>query len=188
MKIKQFRKINVRSIKVRLLVIPLLVVILSMAGIGLVSSSFTRESFLNEMENNGNFILQEFLSRIEDNSRSLEIINSTVEDQVRAAARATASLSNLSNQGLTQLAENLGVDQIHYYNPQGVTIYTTIEDYMGWEPDENHPLNGFFKSGDGEMMEDYGEHQRYHSSQHTNYISFWIYRSFNIRYNPIFHI
>lgn len=154
MKIKQFRKINVRSIKVRLLVIPLLVVILSMAGIGLVSSSFTRESFLNEMENNGNFILQEFLSRIEDNSRSLEIINSTVEDQVRAAARATASLSNLSNQGLTQLAENLGVDQIHYYNPQGVTIYTTIEDYMGWEPDENHPLNGFFKSGDGEMMED----------------------------------
>ncbi|QNO16002.1 methyl-accepting chemotaxis protein [Alkalicella caledoniensis] len=151
---KSKHMINFRSIKVRLLVIPLMVVVVALAGIAVVSSYSTKESFFEEMANNGNFILREFISRLEDNSRSLDVINSTVEDQVRAAAKATASLSNISNQRLTQLAKDLGVDQIHYYNPEGVTIYTTIEDYMGWEPNEDHPLYGFFRGNENEMMED----------------------------------
>src|SRR5690554_6918672 len=122
MKFKQLKmrkfKFNFRSIKVRLIVVPIMVVVICMFGIGIVSTYSTRQSLIDEMTSNGHFVLEEFIDRLADNSRSLDVINNNIEDQVRAAARATSSLQgSLSNERLTQLANDLGVDQIHYYNP-----------------------------------------------------------------------
>lgn len=52
------------TIKTKLLIIPLLVVIIVITGIGFISTYFTREGFLDEMESNGVFLLEEAINRI----------------------------------------------------------------------------------------------------------------------------
>ena len=109
------------SIKVKLLIIPIMMVLLSIAGIGLISSNTSRASLINQMNTNGDFILKEFVNRLGDNATSLEVINNTIEDQIRGVAKATTGLKGeLSNERITQLAMDLGVDQILYYSPEGV--------------------------------------------------------------------
>lgn len=149
------RKQGYNSIKVRLLVVPIIVVILTITGIGVISSYNTREGLLNEMNSNGHFILEEFIHRLEDNSRSLDIINNSLEEDIRAAARSVENMENeLSNERITQIADNLRLDQLSFYNPEGVIIFTNIPDYLGWEAEPDHPLFEFFNSGDEELMED----------------------------------
>lgn len=147
--------VNKRSIKTRLLVIPVMVVTLVIIGIGLIATYNTRQSLLNEMGRNGQFILEEFVSRLGDNARSLEVINDAIEEEIRIVAKVVERLQDdLNSESLTQLAEELGIDQLHYYSSGGVTVYTNTPDYLGWRPDAEHPLNSFFRSGENELMEE----------------------------------
>lgn len=143
------------SIKIRLLLIPIIIVLISIIGIGVISSYNARESLLNEMSNNGHFFLGEFIDRLDNNAQAMDVVNNTIEEDIRIAFNLTTNLGDeLNNDSLTRLAEGLMVDQINYYNPEGVIIYTNIPEYMGWEADENHSLYTFFNSGEEEIMEE----------------------------------
>ena len=149
------KRINLRSIKVRLLIIPLVVIFVAIAGIGAVSSYLTRRSLLNEMSQNGYYISENFMDRMEDNANSLKVVNSNVEEQIRMTFRVVSRSNNeLSNTRIAELAQDLGVDQLNYYNSEGVIIYSNIPEFIGWEPSENHPLYSFFESHNIEFMED----------------------------------
>ncbi|NLY45713.1 MAG: methyl-accepting chemotaxis protein [Tissierella sp.] len=146
---------NKNSIKIRLLIIPIVLVTLIIAAIGLVSTLNTKKSLLNEMSSNGEFVSQEFAARMAGNSKSLKIINTIAEDDIRTAARFVfEDQEELSSERITQLARDLGVEQIHYYNTDGVTIYANIPDFVGWLPSEDHILYDFFRSSENELMED----------------------------------
>lgn len=158
-KTKNFRKTRKktrrRSIKVRLLVIPIILVVLIIAGIGIISSYNTRESLLNEMSRNGQIISEEFTSRMEDNLQSLEVINNSIEEETRAVARSAYRLGEeLSSERLTELAEDMKVDQILYYDTDGIAMYSNIPEYIGWEAEEGHSLYDFFRSNKDELMEE----------------------------------
>lgn len=156
LKLKSEKKnINKNSIKVRLLIIPIIVVVLVITGIGIISSLNTRQSLLNEMSNNGLFILENVVGRIKDNSNSLEIINDSTEDAIRGAGRAAYSLGDdLSNERITQLADDLGIDQIDIFDSNGITIHSNTPEYLGWIPPADHPLTGFLASNDSELMQE----------------------------------
>lgn len=149
------RKKGKTSIRVKLLIAPILIVMLTLAGVTLISTFSTRESILNEMSRNGQIILEEFISRLEDNSRSLDVLNESVEDQIRIVAKAVMGLNNeLNNEKMTQIAEDLGVGEINLYNSQGTIVYSNIPDQVGSITDESHPLYSFFISDEKELMED----------------------------------
>lgn len=156
MKTKSSKKItNKNSIRVKLLIIPMLVVMMTLSVIAIISTYNTEKSIFDEMSRNGQIILEEFINRLEDNSRSLDVINDSIENEIRIAAKAVMRLKGqLNNEVITQLAEELGAAQLHYYNSEGVTVYTNTPDYLGWEPDESHPLYTFFRSGEDELMEE----------------------------------
>ena len=156
MKAKWTKKsINRSTIKTRLLIVPITVVILTILLIGGISTYNTRQSILDEMDRNGQFILEEFVNRLGDNSKSLEVINGTIEEEIRSAARSVASLGDrLSSETVTQIAEDLKLDQILYYDSNGVTLYSNMPEYIGWEPEEDHSLYSFFRSGEAELMEE----------------------------------
>lgn len=143
------------SIRIRLLIIPIVVVILVISGIGIISSYNTRESLFSEMERNGQVMLEEFTNRLEDNLKSLEVINNSIEEEARAVARSSFRLGNqLNSERLRELAEDMEVDQILYYGSDGIARYSNIPEYIGWEAEEGHPLYDFFNSGEDELMEE----------------------------------
>ena len=49
-----------------------------------------------------------------------------------------------NNLSLTDLAEQLQVDQISLYNAQGEIIYSDTKEYVGWQAYEGHPVYDFY--------------------------------------------
>lgn len=119
------------SIKVTLLVIPLMVVTLAIVTIALISTYTSKESLINEMSRNGHLISEEFVNRLEDNSRSLELINNSIEDEIRKAAKILSSMQGeLSNERINQIAEMLEIDEMNYFASSMKEVNSTINKNM----------------------------------------------------------
>ncbi|SHK28256.1 methyl-accepting chemotaxis protein [Paramaledivibacter caminithermalis] len=142
------------TIKKKLIVVPLVVVFMVIAIIGGVSSWFMRDSLLKQMREDGLALAKQVVEQAENNASSLSIINSMLEDKIRAAAKTTIrNRKNLTSELLKEIAKDTGVDEIYWYNPEGKIIYSTIDSYLGWIPPEGHPVDKFKVSGKNELIE-----------------------------------
>lgn len=146
--------IRKKSIKTKLIIIPITLVIISIVLISIFSSISVRNSLLAEMHKNGQFILEQFVERLNDNYKSLETINWMIEDEIRKAVKTLMDFEQLDNQKLTRVATNLGIDELNYFNSEGVILYSNIPKNIGWKFDESHPLYSFMNSSETELIED----------------------------------
>ena len=143
------------SIKVKLIFIPLAVVLLVISGIALISSYFTRQGFLDEMKQNGLNTSAHFIDRLEDNTNSLQALNSMLEAKTRTSANIiNLNRDQLTNEVLTSLAKELEVDEINYYDSAGKVLYSTIPSYVGRYIPEESIVRDFMASSDGEFTEE----------------------------------
>lgn len=149
------KDIKRRSIKTRLIVIPLIVVLITLVTIGIISSYYTREGLLNEMKQNGFYNSERFIANLENNSRSLETINTLLEDKIRSIGNSVMSNeSTLDSSFLKKLAKDFDVEQISWYNPQGVIVHSNIDGYIGWATGKDHSIYQFIIGKPNELMED----------------------------------
>lgn len=149
------KKIKKGSIKKRLILVPLCVVLIAVILIGTFSSYLMTKSLLNEMEKNGHYIAKRFVANLEDNSKSIEVINKLLEDKIRIVASSVIdNEDSLDNEFMKKLAKDFGVEQISLYNPQGVIEYSNIDNHIGWIPKNSHPIYALIKSGENEKIED----------------------------------
>ncbi|OLS01805.1 methyl-accepting chemotaxis protein [Tissierella creatinophila] len=147
-------KFNKDSIKVKLLVIPIVLVIISIVVIGIVSNYSAKNSLLDQMNKNGEFTLGSVVARIQDNSNSVEAMNKTMESVIKKAINSLQNVNNgLSNEKLSQLADDLGIDEVNYYDKNGVVKYSNMPDNIAWAPGEDHPITILRKSNETELME-----------------------------------
>lgn len=143
------------TIKTKLLIIPLLVVIIVITGIGFISTYFTREGFLDEMESNGVFLLEEAINRIEDNKLALETIEKTFGDRIIMVGNLILNASqNIDNEYLKEIGENMGFREINFFSPDGEILYSSIEDYVGWRAEEGHPVHDFMNGAFTSQIEE----------------------------------
>ena len=52
----------------------------------------------------------------------------------------------LSNDLLKQMAEDLDIDELDYYDEEGVLLYSNLPEVVGWKIYEGHPIDLFLKS------------------------------------------
>lgn len=142
------------SIRMKLTVIPIILVILSVAISSIFSSIITKNSLIKQMNENGMFLLEQFAQRLNNNSKSTEIITSMIEDEIRKAAKVIINLDEINSETITKIANELEIDEINYFNPEGVILYSNVTDNINWKPDETHPLYSFINSNNTEMMEE----------------------------------
>ena len=157
-KVKQTSKIlRKTSIKIKLTIIPIILIIISVAAMSVLSSITTKNSLLSEMRKNGQFILEQFVQRLNDNSKSLETINQMIEHEIIETVNTINNLKELDNETITRIAKDLEIDELNYFNSEGVILYSNIPENIGWKPDENHPLYSFMHSNETELMEELRE-------------------------------
>lgn len=107
------------------------------------------------MNRNGDIILEEIGRQLEGNTKALEIINDSIEQQIRIVATSIGEIKeNITNEKIAQLVKEYGIDHINYFNPEGFITHTNIPEYMGWTPEEGHALYDFAHGNDKELMED----------------------------------
>ncbi|WP_192929849.1 methyl-accepting chemotaxis protein [Alkaliphilus serpentinus] len=143
------------TIKVKLLYIPLIVVLIGITILAFISSYFTRESLMNTMRQNGYFVSQRFTSLLEGNAKTLETVNKMLDDSITSISKdVVRNQDRLSNEFIKVLAEESNVEQVNWYNHQGVIIYSNIPEYIGWTADKGHPVYNFMRSNNREFIED----------------------------------
>ncbi len=154
----RIQRLASNSIKVKLIALPLLLLCIAISGVGIVSVLLMRHSALRQLEESGFQLVDQAVGRIGDNAAALDAVNQMIEDRIRVAGQMVIrSQGNLSNAMLTQLAEDLGVHELHWFTDQGEIIYSTVEGYLGWVPTQDHPLYDFMLGSDSELMEDVRE-------------------------------
>ena len=144
-----------QSIKTKLLVIPIIVTIISISLIAWFSSSIAKDSLYLQMNDDTEILLNQVVSRIEDNTRSLKIVNEDIEKNIRHATNIMGRQYNdLNSERLIEIAQDLNIDEINYYSPAGILIYSNIPDNINWQPGDDHPVTLLSQGNDTELMED----------------------------------
>ena len=143
------------TIRTRLIVIPLLVVLIGLTAMSLVVSYFTRAALLNEMEESGTQISSQFIDMIEYNTKSLDTINNMLGEKIETSARMVQlNRGNLDTRFLASLIKELEVDEINYFSLEGEIIYSSVAEYVGAIPPQEHPIYTLIKSGEQELIEE----------------------------------
>ncbi len=123
--------------------------------IGAISSVLTRDSLLAEMRESGFSSSQRFVNRIEDNTEAVKTMNEMLEAQIRSVGNIIfANRDRVSDEYLTQLSEQTGINPIYLYNPTGTITNAAFGEYLGWTVPADHPIHEFMVSGAPELMED----------------------------------
>lgn len=144
-----------KSIQTKLLIIPLLVVILSVGTIGAISSYMTKKSLIHQMKDDGQFLLEQMVSRMENNTNSLKAINDSIENNIINANKTMArEYDTLSDTKLKALAQDLNLDEVNYFSPEGILTYSNIPANPGWVMEPGHPLTALFEGNETLLMED----------------------------------
>ncbi|MBC3887719.1 hypothetical protein GH810_05290 [Acetobacterium paludosum] len=143
-----------KTIKRKLLIVPLFSVLVGVFVIGSFSAYLTRESLLAEMRENGFSASQQFVDRLEDNTEALSTMNVMIEEQIRSIGNIMiGNRGTISDQYLTTLAQQSGINQIYWFNAAGEIINSINGEYVGWKVSQGDPIYDFMVSGKNEFME-----------------------------------
>ncbi|MDS0526670.1 methyl-accepting chemotaxis protein [Clostridium sp. SHJSY1] len=142
------------TIKTKIIVIPVIVIMLSILFISITSSLYIKHLLKTQLHSDVITLSNQIVSEINNNNMSLKNINLLLEDKLFSAANILKSRQNeLSSPYLKELAKNLGIDELYYYRDNTI-LYSTVDSYVGWKPDNGHPVMNFAKSGKEQLVEE----------------------------------
>lgn len=148
-------KVKTATIKTRLIVIPLIVVLIGVSTMAAISAYFTRDSLLDEMRQHGIQTSELFINILEYNNKSLESIETMLDDKIKTTARVVRmNKENLDNDFLATLAKESGIDEINYFVTKGEIVHSNIPEYVGLVMPDNHRVNKFENASDKEFIEE----------------------------------
>jgi diguanylate cyclase (GGDEF)-like protein len=140
--------------KYKLIYMPLVIGLLAILTISTISYYKSKNLMLEQMKQSGVSLAKQAILQVEENAISLEIINKMIEEKIRVVGKvAMMDQKNLSNDLLKKIAKDLGVDEIYWYSPEGMIIYSNIDAYLGWKALKGHPVENFRISGKNELVE-----------------------------------
>ena len=145
----------------KIIIIPTIILIIGIGLIALVASITIRNILKAEMANDGIVQSDYLLKMLDINESAVRMVDQSLEEKIRIASNIVLENSeNLSSDRLIHLGEELKVDELHWLDPRGKIIYSSVEGYVGWETPSDHPLQEII-AGREELMEDLREDHKY---------------------------
>ena len=146
------------SIKVRLLVLPILVTIAAIVAMSFISSSISKQELFKQMEADSESLVKQVITRLDDSQQYLNFVEKDIDDELAFAAKTVSRMGdNVNSQRITDLATDLKMHELNYFNREGVLLYSNIPENINWVPASDHPLSAFLQSSQTEMIEDVRE-------------------------------
>lgn len=85
---------------------------------------------------------------VSKNISARDALISLMDEKIEIAGETLLIHGAVEGMDLTNLALDLNVDTIDFYNPEGVVVASTQPGNLGWTVYEGHPVNDFYKSGE----------------------------------------
>ena len=154
-KVGKNKAIKTKSIKTRLIIVPLVVVLIGVSSIASVSAYFTRAGLLEEMQAMGYSASEQFIEMVEYNSQSLNIINSMLDEKIKTAGRTIKlNRDNIDSEFFKAFAKESEIDEINYFSRDGEILHSTVDEYIGAKPGEDHAVHEFKATNEEDFMEE----------------------------------
>ncbi|MBJ2356013.1 bifunctional diguanylate cyclase/phosphodiesterase [Sphaerochaeta sp. S2] len=136
------------GISKRSVIIPIILILVLFFAAGLYMISITRQFYFQEKVKEASLLARGY-------AKSLGIVIDAeyqLDQQMRstlnvAGVRLSKYAEPFTNDVLAEFAEDLDVDVIYLYNQDLLLIHSSDNTYIGWEPEEGHPIQNFHKSG-----------------------------------------
>ena len=149
-------KNKIKAVDIKTFIIPLIIItaIFIISDIIMINSI---KSHYYELRKNEAFKLaRSYAQSLSNSAEAHEVVNQLLDDKVLVAGKTVASYYGLrySNELLIDLANTLDVDEIDYYNQQGELIYSNLNEVIGWQIYDGHPIHDFMLSNDTSLVED----------------------------------
>jgi len=142
-------------IKSKYFLIPFIILTIIFIAIGSYSIKTVQEYFFNDKIRQAQKIANSYSYSFQKSNKAKEIINHLMEQKLTVAGRIIVSNDeNNNNKFLAELKHILELDVIHYYNKEGVVTTSSNQRYIGWSPDEAHPISDFINSDKKIYIED----------------------------------
>ena len=142
------------SVRAKIVVLPLVLVFLGIGLLAMVNLASVYDELMESKRLGGLAVTQQVKARVEANARSVARIEAMLRDTILHVADLVLAQEELSDVYLTEIANSLGIGALHWYNPQGVIIYSAFGDYVGWQAPADHPASLFQKSGQEYLVEE----------------------------------
>lgn len=143
------------SVRVRLMIVPLIVVLIGILAITIISSYFTRSSIMDEMRIDGINMSIQLVERLEENDKSVRMIENMLDESIISSAK-TIKLSeeNLSSLFFKKMTQELGLDEVNYFASNGEILHSSVNEYIGEIPPQDHAVYDFLSGNQGELIEE----------------------------------
>lgn len=149
-------RLNMHSIRFKFLGIPVLSVLLTMVIVVTSVVAITEQSILNQLKKDGLLLANQAVSQIEMSSSALEIIDSTVESDIRTLGGfLNANFDSATdNPYLAAVAKQFEVDEINVADKNGAILYSSLPTSIGTVYSKDHAAQKVLGSGSEFYVED----------------------------------
>ncbi|MDD2499007.1 MAG: hypothetical protein PHY90_12900, partial [Desulfitobacteriaceae bacterium] len=148
-------KNKLKAVDLKIFIIPLVIITGIFLGVDAIMIKSIKNYYFNHMKEESLNFAKSYSHSLTKASEAYEIVNGLLEEKLLVASKMTvSSYGHHSNEVLTELANNLKVDEIYTYNPQGEIIYSNKGEYLGWKAYEEHPVYDFMISNSRSLVED----------------------------------
>lgn len=150
-------KINnkLKAIELKILIIPLTIIVLMFFVIGNQMVNGIKNHYYDLLEKQSLNLARNYSNSLTMVTQAQEIVNKILEDRLLIAGKSiTLYKEEFSSELLNEIADNLEVDEVYYYNNKGEILYSSSGKYLGWKAYDGHPVKNFMDSNAITLVED----------------------------------
>lgn len=143
------------SVKKKLVLLPLIIIFIAIGAIVYISSYLLRNSLLEQMKMQSMEYIDLVVENIDKDANSIKLIDELIDDEIKKIAKVVEiNELNLSNEFLVNLANDLKIDEINYFNKTNKIIFSNKKENLDWIAPSNHAASNFNNGNSKELIED----------------------------------
>lgn len=127
----------------KIFILPFLIITIAFFIVGFVTVTTIQNYYYKQIQNSSLRLAKIYSSSLTVGAEAYEVINDLLEEKILNASQVIASLQAPTNDLLREIAENLNIDEIDYYSPEGEIIYSNLPELLGWKTFQGHPVYDF---------------------------------------------
>lgn len=148
-------KNKLQAVDIKAFIIPLIFITTIFIISNIIMINSIKSHYYDLRKNEAFKLARSYAHSLSKSAEANEVVNQLLEDKILVASKTVASSYGFrySNEFLSELAQTLDVDEIDYYNPQGVLVYSNLKEVLGWQIYKGHPIHDFILSNKTSLVE-----------------------------------
>ena len=143
------------SVKKKLVLLPLLIIFIAIGAIVFISSYLLRNSLLEQMKLQSMEYIDLVVEDIDKNAKSIKLVNEFIDEEIKKVGKIVErNESNLNNEFLVNLANDLKIDELNYFDKSNKIIFSNQKENLNWIAPPNHTATNFNSGSSKEFIED----------------------------------